>query len=89
VFASSPTGAADGLAVDAEGGVWVALGSPGGVARFTPDGNLDRVLEIEADFVASVCFDGDVLYVATGGDGGGICRLTVDVPGLELTPAAV
>jgi sugar lactone lactonase YvrE len=28
----------DGLAVDREGGVWVALGDAGGVARFCPDG---------------------------------------------------
>jgi sugar lactone lactonase YvrE len=31
-----PRGSADGLAVDCEGGVWVALGEGGGVARFYP-----------------------------------------------------
>jgi len=35
-----PKGNPDGLAVDETGGVWVALGSGGGIVRFTPQGHL-------------------------------------------------
>ena len=35
-------GGPDGLAIDAEGGVWVALYEAGAVARFKPDGSPDR-----------------------------------------------
>src|SRR5262249_46967112 len=40
----SPRGSADGLAVDAEGGVWVALGQGGAIGRFLPDGRLDELV---------------------------------------------
>jgi gluconolactonase len=67
-FARVPDGAApDGLAVDAEGGVWVALGPAAQVGRFAPDGRLDALLDVPADFVSSVAFDGDRLLVATAG----------------------
>jgi gluconolactonase len=58
VFCDSPEGSADGLAVDVEGGVWVALGSGGGVARFEPDGRLDVVVDVPAQFVSSISFGG-------------------------------
>jgi sugar lactone lactonase YvrE len=89
VFARSPQGSADGLAVDETGGVWVALGQGGGVARFQPDGRPDRVLDVPADFVASVCFgavDRNELYVATAG---GLFRTKVDVAGLPVSLATV
>jgi sugar lactone lactonase YvrE len=90
-LARSPTGEADGLAVDAEGGVWVALGNGGGVGRFTRDGALERTVDTGAQFAASVCFDGEALYVASAGaDGaGGILRGDVGVAGLGLAPARV
>jgi gluconolactonase len=98
VFAQSPSGAADGLAVDAEGGVWVAIGAGGGVARFLPDGTLDHVLEVPASFVSSVCFggaDSRDLYITTAADGedptrsGALLRTRADVPGLPAGLAAV
>jgi sugar lactone lactonase YvrE len=69
VFARVPDGAPDGLAVDAEGDVWVALGPGGGIARFTPDGQLRERLDVPgAEFVSSVAFAGeDDLLVATAG----------------------
>ena len=67
-FASSPQGSVDGLAVDVEGGVWVALADGGGVARFLPDGRLDGVADVPALMVTSVSFGGPDLrdvYVTT------------------------
>ena len=64
----SPRGSADGLAVDSEGAVWVALGDGAAVARFLPDGELDDVFPLPAGFVSSLCFGGpdmrDVLIAA-------------------------
>jgi gluconolactonase len=89
MFATSPSGSADGLAVDAEGGVWVALGEAGGIARFDPGGKLDQVVDVPADFVSSLCFGGpDMrdLYVTTAGT---LFRGRSDVPGLPVPPAMV
>src|SRR5271165_1613414 len=55
-FCHVPHGSADGLAIDAAGGVWVALGQGGGVARFLPDGRLDQIVELPAQFVSSLSF---------------------------------
>ena len=55
-WAVSPSGQADGLAVDRSAGVWVALGVGAGVARFDEHGELDLVLEVPSTFVSSVCF---------------------------------
>jgi gluconolactonase len=69
--------------------VWVATGEAGAIARFGPDGSLDRTLDVPADFVSSVCFGGDDLrdvYVTTIG---ALFRGRCDVPGLPLTPAGV
>jgi gluconolactonase len=89
-FAEMPAGSADGLAVDEEGGVWVAPGAAGSLVRFTPAGALDRTLEVPASFVSSLCFGGDDmrdLYVTTGD--GTLLRGRSDVAGLALTPAAI
>jgi sugar lactone lactonase YvrE len=64
-WARSPRGSADGLAVDEEGGVWVALGPGRGVARFSPGGTPEELLEVEADFVSSLCFAGQDLIITT------------------------
>jgi len=55
-WAESPSGHADGIAVDAAGGVWVALGVGAGVARFHESGELDRVVPVPSTFVSSLCF---------------------------------
>ena len=59
----------DGLAVDADGDVWVALGPGGAIARLTPEGELrERIAVPGADFVSSVAWGGDDdLLVATAG----------------------
>jgi gluconolactonase len=98
VFTAPESGAPDGLAVDEEGGVWVALYGAGCVSRYTPDGKLDHVLEIPARLVASLCFGGPDrrdLYVVTGDNtndralGGSIFRTRVDVAGLPAPKATV
>lgn len=61
-------GIPDGLAVDHEGGVWVALYGGGAVRRYGADGTLDRVLAVPADNVTACCFGDDrggSLYVTT------------------------
>jgi sugar lactone lactonase YvrE len=58
----------DGLAVDVEGGVWVALFKGSAVHRYTAAGKLDEVIEVEARQVTACCFGGpnlDRLYITT------------------------
>jgi sugar lactone lactonase YvrE len=69
-FATIERGAGipDGLAVDHEGGVWIALYRGGAVRRYGADGTLERVLAVPADNVTACCFgghDGHVLYITT------------------------
>jgi len=89
VFARVPRGEPDGLAVDEAGGVWVALGTGSALARFTAAGTLDRLVDVPAEFVASLCFGGadrrDV-WIATAG---ALLRTRVDVPGLVAPLARV
>lgn len=62
-------GRPDGLTVDADGGVWVAMARGGAaVRRFTPDGMADIVLNLPVPNVTSIAFGGadlDDLYVTT------------------------
>jgi sugar lactone lactonase YvrE len=48
----------DGLTVDAEGGVWVAVNGSGAVHRYSPDGVLDGVVEVGARQVTACAFGG-------------------------------
>ena len=51
-------GLPDGLAVDAEGGVWVALFGAGRVRRYTPHGSVDAEVEVPVSLVTSMAFGG-------------------------------
>jgi sugar lactone lactonase YvrE len=65
-------GRPDGLTVDAEGGVWVALWGGGAVQRFSSDGRLEARLELPVTQVTSCCFgDPDLatLYVTSAARG--------------------
>ena len=61
-------GRPDGLTVDAEGGVWVAMNTGGAVHRYTADGELDAVVEVEPRKVTACTFGGsrlDELFITT------------------------
>ncbi|MGY4856882.1 SMP-30/gluconolactonase/LRE family protein [Cryobacterium sp. AP23] len=62
-FAEIPEadGYPDGLTVDSAGGVWVALYAGGAVRRYSPEGTLDEVIEVDAGRVTACTFGGDDL----------------------------
>ncbi|WP_218156190.1 SMP-30/gluconolactonase/LRE family protein [Nonomuraea wenchangensis] len=61
VYVGPERGQPDGLTVDAEGGVWVALWQGGAVHRYDPAGRLDAVVALPARKVTAVAFGGDDL----------------------------
>jgi len=63
-----PAGEPDGLTVDAEGCVWVALWGGWSIRRYTPQGRLVGLVDVPAARVTSCTFGGaelDTLYVTT------------------------
>ncbi|MGY1827386.1 MULTISPECIES: SMP-30/gluconolactonase/LRE family protein [unclassified Blastococcus] len=63
----------DGLTVDAEGGVWVALYGGGEVHRYDRDGRRDAVVELPTPQVTACTLGGralDRLFVTTSAEGG-------------------
>lgn len=68
VNTASLDSAADGATVDREGGLWTALVEIGKMARFTPQGQLDRLIDMPVRYVTCPCFGGpdlDILYVTS------------------------
>ncbi|MDT3446906.1 MULTISPECIES: SMP-30/gluconolactonase/LRE family protein [unclassified Pseudofrankia] len=91
-------GLPDGIAVDAEGCIWVAFYRGGCVARFAPDGNLRARLAMPALKPLSLCLGAgghDDLFVVTGRsapgaeDTGSVYRTTVGVTAAPVHPARV
>jgi sugar lactone lactonase YvrE len=73
----------DGLCVDAEGGIWVALFGGSAVRRYTPDGELDREIAVPARQTTSCAFVGpafDTMIITTAAMGD-----QKDQPGAGLT----
>ena len=61
-------GAFDGATVDAQGCVWSTIVYAGKIVRYTPDGSIERVIDMPVKKVTSVMFGGpnlDVLYVTS------------------------
>ena len=95
-FAEVPAeaGLPDGLTVDEEGGVWVALYGGAAVRRYTPGGVLDEVIEVATKQVTACTFGGsglDQLFITTSQEdlepgedplAGSLFRTAVGVAGL-------
>ena len=65
-------GGPDGLTVDADGGIWVALWDGGAVRRYRPDGSLDRQVRLPVSEVTCPVFGGpdlDELYITSAWEG--------------------
>jgi sugar lactone lactonase YvrE len=86
----------DGLTVDADGGVWVALYGSGAVHRYSAAGVLDEVVELPTAQVTACTFGGprlDQLFITTSREGlapgedamaGSLFRADVGVRGLPV-----
>ncbi len=83
----------DGMAVDAEGGVWVAVWGGGVVQRYDSAGRLTSVARLPAANVTSCAFGGpglDQLYITTaagpGRSAGALFTCPAGVAGLPAFP---
>jgi sugar lactone lactonase YvrE len=97
---SAEDGSPDGLTVDSDGGVWVALYGGGAVRRYSAQGDLDEIIEVGAERVTACTFGGDDLkrlYITTSREGlepdedplaGSVFTAVPGVSGLPVTPFA-
>lgn len=103
-FAAMPEGAGgpDGICVDSEDGVWVAMYNGYGVRHYSASGEFDAAVEVpDAARVTSCSLGGDALstlYITTSREGlapsdepaaGSLYRADVGVPGLPALTAAL
>lgn len=61
-------GSADGATVDSDGFIWSAKVYAGQLVRYSPDGKIDRIIEMPVKKVTSLAFGGknlDVLFVTS------------------------
>lgn len=90
-------GLPDGMTIDAEGLLWIALWDGWGVRRYTPDGILDTVIEVPTAQITSCTFGGtdlNELYITSAAAGlsdrqratqphaGAVFRARPGIPGL-------
>ena len=95
-FAETGTARPDGLTVDADDGVWVALSNGGSVQRYTADGVLDEIVDLPVTKVTACTFGGpklDELFITTSREGleadeepsaGSLFRARVGIKGLPV-----
>lgn len=96
-------GSPDGMTVDNEGCLWVALWGGGAIRRYWPDGTLDTVVRVPVSQVTSCAFGGAdraTLYISSARTGlserqlaaephaGGLFRCRPGVTGPPATPFA-
>jgi sugar lactone lactonase YvrE len=84
LFAAPHPGFPDGSCVDADGCLWNAEYGAGRVVRYTPQGKVDRVIEVPAKAPTCCCFGGarlDTLYI-TSANGAGVWATRPGVTGL-------
>jgi sugar lactone lactonase YvrE len=92
-----PVAKPDGMAIDAEGGLWIAFWDAAEIRRYGPDRSLDVVVRVPATQVTSAVFGGlDLrdLYITCATTGlsaavlaeqphaGGLFQVRIPVPGL-------
>ncbi|KAJ54414.1 hypothetical protein ACMU_18475 [Actibacterium mucosum KCTC 23349] len=97
-------GKPDGLSVDAEGNVWIALWDGWRVAGYAPDGRLIRSIDMPVPRPASCCFGGEdlrTMYITSASIrlpanvlddaplSGGLFAIGMDVPGQPTTEVQV
>ena len=82
LFARTPDGAfPDGAAIDVDGCMWSAHWGAGRVVRYTPDGRIDRTLEVPTRQPSCVCFAGpdlDLLCVTSAREGLDVATLRAE-----------
>jgi sugar lactone lactonase YvrE len=96
IHMAGENGIPDGAAIDSEGGYWCAIHGGGRLHRYTPSGQLDRVVPMPVSQPTMCCFVGkklDELYVSSAREklqteqlkqephAGGIFRLRPDIAG--------
>ncbi|WP_016697421.1 SMP-30/gluconolactonase/LRE family protein [Actinoalloteichus spitiensis] len=92
-------GAPDGMAIDAHGRLWVAMWGGSAVRCYSPEGELEAVVEVPVRQVTACAFGGpdlDQLYVTTSRDGladpeptaGALYLAETGVRGLPVHPFA-
>jgi len=101
VALATEDGYPDGLAVDAEGGIWCAHWGGGRITRFDADGGISDTVRLPVSNVTKCAFGGrrlDRLFVTTARKGlddvalaaeplaGGLFEVEVDYPGLPPQP---
>jgi xylono-1,5-lactonase len=94
-FSTEQSGAPDGLAIAADGSVWVALAGAGCVSVVEPDGSERMRLPVPQLGVTSVCFGGrdlKSLFITTHGSDpqtGSVFKSKVATAGMPVPPARV
>lgn len=98
VFARVEPGIPDGLAVSADGAVWVAVAHGSAVIVYDADGKERERIPCPLPMVTSVCFGGSDLkdlYIVTGSSGSGrddagsVFRVRAGVAGLPVPAARI